>query len=105
MVTGSIVPPPSLHPGHSRARLSSRWIVALMGVALITAAIVGVGFAHPRMGAGPLGPRADNRALEGAVRAPGHPVSFGVISFDAYDARTPVVLESARPVSSPAGLR
>jgi len=97
--------PPSLHPPGLKERVRSRRTVGLLAIVLVTAAIAVVGLVRSRTSAGPLAPRSGNTALEGAVRAPGHAISIGVISFDAYDARTPVVLESVRPVSSPVGLR
>jgi hypothetical protein len=43
--------------------------------------------------------------MAGAARAPGHPVSFGIISFGQAHLSAPAVFESVHPASLPAGLR
>jgi hypothetical protein len=85
-------------------RLRSQWTFRILaGLVLTITVVVAVQRAHPT--GGPLAPMTGNRALTGAIRAPGVAVSVGIIYFDRYDARTPVVLESVRPAAPVDGLR
>jgi hypothetical protein len=74
-------------------------VVAL--VALVALCAIAALVARPP--AGPL--TASGGGGEGAIRAPGQPISFGAISLPHYEAGRGVVLESLTPIDPPDGLR